>query len=126
MCSTHGLIIVDSCEVEKTEGGEEDEEGGKGETMSNNFTLSDIPSQVQLQPDFSYPSLYQASFSEHERRRIEISSYNHPDAVRTFPEQRTGMLDSKEASIAALIVTEIRASISLDQFFEVAGFTFNK
>jgi hypothetical protein len=123
---THGPIIVDNGEVEKTKGDEEDEEAGEGDATSNNFALSDISSQGQLQPAPSPPSLHLASFSKHERRRIEISSYNDPDPVRTFPEQTIGILDSKEASMAAFIDAEIRASINLDQFFEAAGFTFNK
>jgi hypothetical protein len=126
MCLTHRPIIVDNGEVGKAKGGEEDEEAGKGNTTSNNFTLSDISSQGQLQPAPSPPSLHLVSFSEHERRRIEIRSHNDPDPVRTFPEQTIGILDSKEASMAAFINAEIHASIYLDQFFEAAGFIFNK
>jgi len=36
------------------------------------------------------------------------------------------MLDSKEASMVASVNAEVRASTYLDQFFEAAGFTFNR
>lgn len=72
MCSTHSPIIVESREVEKNEVGEEDEEGRKGGTTLSNFTLTGMSSQGQFQPAPSPPSLHLASFSEHERRRIEM------------------------------------------------------
>ena len=120
MCSTYGHIIVESREVENNE------EGRKGETASNYLTISGMSSQGQLQSTISHPLLHLASFSEHERWRTEIRTYNDPDVVRTFPQKTTTMLDSKEASMVASINAEVRASIYLDQFFEAAGFTFNR
>jgi hypothetical protein len=113
-------MIVESREVENNE------EGRKGGIASNNLTLSGMSSQGQLQSTLSHPLLHLASFSEHERWRTEIHTYNDPNVVHAFPKQTKAMLDSKEASTVASINAEVRASIYLDQFFEAAGFTFNR
>jgi hypothetical protein len=119
-CSTYGHIIVESREVENSE------EDRKGETTSNNLARSGTSSQGQLQSTLPHRLLDLASFSKHKRWRTEIRAYNDPNVACTFPQQTTAMLDSKEASMVASINAEARASTYLDQFFEAAGFTFNR
>jgi hypothetical protein len=120
VCSTYVPVIVEEIEV-----GEEGEEEEEEDENFDNFTFPDISPQAQPQLAPSTPSLYLPSFSEHERRQIEISSCNDPDVVRRLSDQ-TKTCRYKGVSTTASVIDKILASIGLDQYFEAAGFPFNK
>ena len=120
MCSTYVPIIVQETEadVEDVDEIEEDKE-------TNNFTVSDKSPKAQPQLAPSAPSLYLGSLPEHKRRQMESSSCSDPDVVRRLSDQ-TKSCHYKGVSTTASNIDKVLASNNLDQFYEAAGFVFNR